>query len=239
MSSITDPSTGSIVKSDRIGRTRCTRHYKQQVLAAFESSSLSAPSFAAQCGIKPHLRGVDHGGLALHSQSRRRLSHLPHRRGGKCCRWKLARSPSARWGRCQGDRLQPSAPHRRTPSPPFLKPDAMLSFNGNFKVHVAIEPCDMRKNFNTLSVLVRNHLKLDPLSGAAFLFTNKSRRLIKILYFDGTGYRLVTKRLEKGTQPSTLNFFLVSTADGRGFTQMGRGIRSRCGLRHGGLDNVS
>lgn len=75
----------------------------------------------------------------------------------------------------------------------------MLSFNGNLKVYVAIEPCDMRKSFNTLSALVRNHLKLDPLSGAAFLFTNKSRRLIKILYFDGTGYWVVAKRLEKGT----------------------------------------
>jgi hypothetical protein len=52
MSSITEPSTCSIVKSDRIGRTRYTRQYKQQVLAAFESSSLSAPSFAAHCGIK-------------------------------------------------------------------------------------------------------------------------------------------------------------------------------------------
>ena len=75
----------------------------------------------------------------------------------------------------------------------------MLTFNGNLKVYVAIVPCDMRKSFNTLSVLVRNHLKLDPLSGAAFLFTNKSRKLIKILYFDGTGYWLVAKRLEKGT----------------------------------------
>jgi len=52
MSSITDPSTGSIVKSDRIGRTRYTQQYKQQVLAAFESSSLSAFSFAAHCGIE-------------------------------------------------------------------------------------------------------------------------------------------------------------------------------------------
>ncbi|MEO5716909.1 MAG: IS66 family insertion sequence element accessory protein TnpB [Luteolibacter sp.] len=75
----------------------------------------------------------------------------------------------------------------------------MLTFNGNLKIYVALEPCDMRKSFNTLATLVRNHLALDPLSGAAFLFTNKSRNLIKILYFDGTGYWLVAKRLEKGT----------------------------------------
>ena len=74
----------------------------------------------------------------------------------------------------------------------------MLTFNGSLKVYVALEPCDMRKSFNTLAELVRNHLQLDPLSGAAFLFTNKSRRLIKILYFDGTGYWVVAKRLEKG-----------------------------------------
>ena len=73
----------------------------------------------------------------------------------------------------------------------------MLTFNGNLKVYVALEPCDMRKSFNTIAALARNHLGLDPLSGAAFLFTNKSRRLIKILYFDGTGYWLVAKRLEK------------------------------------------
>ena len=57
----------------------------------------------------------------------------------------------------------------------------MLTFNGNLKVYVALEPCDMRKSFVTLAALVRNQLSLDPLSGAAFLFTNKSRKLIKIL----------------------------------------------------------
>jgi transposase len=74
----------------------------------------------------------------------------------------------------------------------------MLTFNGNLKVHVALQPCDMRKSFNGLCDLVRNHLALDPLSGAAFLFTNKSKTLIKILYFDQTGYWVVAKRLEKG-----------------------------------------
>ena len=63
----------------------------------------------------------------------------------------------------------------------------MLTFNGNLKVYVALEPCDMRKSFNGLAELVRNSLEVDPASGAAFLFTNKKRSLIKILYFDGTG----------------------------------------------------
>jgi len=44
-----DPSVGSIVKSDRTGRTRYTAQYKQEALDAFESSSLSAPAFARNC----------------------------------------------------------------------------------------------------------------------------------------------------------------------------------------------
>ena len=75
----------------------------------------------------------------------------------------------------------------------------MLTFNGNLKVYVALQPCDMRKPFNGLSELARNTIKVGPASGAAFLFTNKRRTLIKILYFDGTGYWVVAKRLEKGT----------------------------------------
>ena len=54
----------------------------------------------------------------------------------------------------------------------------MLTFNGNLKVYVALQPCDMRKSFNGLSEIARN--------------------LIKILYFDGTGYWCVAKRLERG-----------------------------------------
>ena len=47
-----DQAAGVIVKSDQTGRTRYTAQYKLEVLAAFESSSLSAPVFARQCGIK-------------------------------------------------------------------------------------------------------------------------------------------------------------------------------------------
>lgn len=52
MPSITDQTPGVIIKSDSTGRTRYTQQYKQEVLDAFETSSLSAPAFASQCGIK-------------------------------------------------------------------------------------------------------------------------------------------------------------------------------------------
>ncbi len=52
METITDQPAGIIVKSDRSGRTRYTTQYKQEVIAAYESSSVSAPDFAKQCGIK-------------------------------------------------------------------------------------------------------------------------------------------------------------------------------------------
>ena len=52
MTSVTEPTTGTIVKSDRTGRTRYAAPYKLEVLDAYDSSCLSAPEFAKQCGIK-------------------------------------------------------------------------------------------------------------------------------------------------------------------------------------------
>jgi len=52
METPTDSATGPIIKSDRTGRTRYTAQYKREVLDAFEASSLSAPAFAMQCGVK-------------------------------------------------------------------------------------------------------------------------------------------------------------------------------------------
>lgn len=75
----------------------------------------------------------------------------------------------------------------------------MLTFNGNLKVYVSLQPCDMRKSFQGLTAIVRDVLRLDPLSGAAFLFSNRRRNLIKILYWDRGGWWLVAKRLERGT----------------------------------------
>lgn len=75
----------------------------------------------------------------------------------------------------------------------------MLSFPGSLRVFIALDPCDMRAGMNTLHALVAERLKEDVRGGALFVFTNKRRRLLKVLYWDGTGLWLMTKRLEQGT----------------------------------------
>lgn len=75
----------------------------------------------------------------------------------------------------------------------------MLSFTGGLKVWVCLEPCDMRMGFEGLSGLVAHRLHEVLTSGALFVFTNKRHTRLKVLYFDGSGLWLMTKRLEQGT----------------------------------------
>lgn len=75
----------------------------------------------------------------------------------------------------------------------------MLSFPGSLKVFIALDAVDMRAGINTLRTLVAEHLKEEARSGALYVFTNRRRRLIKVLHWDGTGLWLMTKRLEQGT----------------------------------------
>lgn len=75
----------------------------------------------------------------------------------------------------------------------------MLSFPSTLRIFIALEPCDLRAGMNTLHAFVAGKLKENPKDKALFVFTNKRRRLIKVLHFDGTGLWLMTKRLEEGT----------------------------------------
>jgi len=66
------------------------------------------------------------------------------------------------------------------------------------KIYLSVEAVDMRKGFEGLHGLVRDHLGQDPLSGHLFLFTNKTKTRLKALVWDGSGLWVCSKRLEKG-----------------------------------------
>jgi len=74
----------------------------------------------------------------------------------------------------------------------------MFSFPNQMKVYLAVGPVDMRKSFNGLWAEASERLKEDPFGGALFVFANKRRDRIKVLYWDGSGVWVFAKRLEKG-----------------------------------------
>jgi len=65
-------------------------------------------------------------------------------------------------------------------------------------IYIATEPVDMRKSFDGLSAIVKNHFRHDPLSGHLFVFINRCADRMKVLYFENDGYALWYKRLESG-----------------------------------------
>jgi transposase len=74
----------------------------------------------------------------------------------------------------------------------------MLTFAAAQRIFLAVEPVDMRKQFNGLWALAAERLREDPFAGAMFVFTNKDRDRLKILFWDGSGVWVLAKRLEKG-----------------------------------------
>lgn len=75
----------------------------------------------------------------------------------------------------------------------------MLSLSAATRLFVALAPVDLRRSFNGLYALAREQLEQEPTSGHLFLFTNKARNRLKILFYDGSGLCLFMKRLDRGT----------------------------------------
>jgi len=75
----------------------------------------------------------------------------------------------------------------------------MIHLPASVRVYLCLSPCDMRRSFDGLHALVRDHLQLDAFAGHLYLFANKRRDRVKILYWDRDGFAIWAKRLEEGT----------------------------------------
>jgi transposase len=75
----------------------------------------------------------------------------------------------------------------------------MFTLPSVVQVFICLQPTDLRKSFDTLAAVVSGVVGQNPLSGHLFVFLNRYRNRIKILFWDRSGYCLYYKRLEAGT----------------------------------------
>jgi transposase len=70
--------------------------------------------------------------------------------------------------------------------------------SGPLRVLIATKPVDFRKGMDGLAALVKEELKTDPFSGVIYVFRAKRADRVKLIFWDGTGLVLVSKRLDQG-----------------------------------------
>ena len=75
----------------------------------------------------------------------------------------------------------------------------MIGLSHGVKVYICTTPADMRRGFDGLSGMTQSLMEQDPLSGHLFVFRNRNRDRLKILYWDQDGLAIWYKRLEQGT----------------------------------------
>jgi transposase len=74
----------------------------------------------------------------------------------------------------------------------------MIAWPTGVAIHLAVAPVDFRKAFDGLCIEIVEALERDPLSGELFVFRNRAADKLKALYWDGQGFVMIYKRLEKG-----------------------------------------
>tara|TARA_B100001059_G_C17641356_1_gene479589 strand:+ start:454 stop:813 length:360 start_codon:yes stop_codon:yes gene_type:complete len=74
----------------------------------------------------------------------------------------------------------------------------MLQITPHHNIIFSISPVDFRKGIDGLCSICRNHLEIEPIEGAVFVFTNKRHISLKILIYDGMGFWLCIRRFSKG-----------------------------------------
>jgi transposase len=69
----------------------------------------------------------------------------------------------------------------------------MMHLPASVRVYLCLTACDMRKSFDGLHTLVREHLGLDPIGGHLFVFASRRRDRVKFLYWDRDGFEIWSK----------------------------------------------
>ena len=86
----------------------------------------------------------------------------------------------------------------------------MKLFDEISNIYILVEPCDLRKGIDGYASIVRSEFHLNPMhTGNLYIFCNRYHNKLKCLYYDGTGFWLLYKRLEFGT------FKWIKSADGK------------------------
>lgn len=75
----------------------------------------------------------------------------------------------------------------------------MIPLPASVRVYLCLSPTDMRRSFDGLHALVRDHLQLDAFAGHLYIFSNRRKDRLKVLYWDLDGFAVWAKRLEAGS----------------------------------------
>ena len=75
----------------------------------------------------------------------------------------------------------------------------LLTLPPSLRIYAAVGPTDLRKGFDGLAALATSVVGADPVSGHLFLFLNRKRTQVRVLFWDGTGFCIFAKRLAQGT----------------------------------------
>jgi transposase len=75
----------------------------------------------------------------------------------------------------------------------------MIYLPASVRVYLCLAPTDMRRSFDGLHALVRDHLQLDAFAGHLYIFSNRRKDRLKVLYWDRDGFAVWAKRLETGS----------------------------------------
>ena len=75
----------------------------------------------------------------------------------------------------------------------------MIHLPASVRVYLCLNPTDMRRSFDGLHALVRDHLQLDAFAGHLYIFSNRRKDRLKVLYWDRDGFAVWAKRLEEGS----------------------------------------